>query len=132
MELVIQWRVPASLSIWLQRSGRAARDPNLTATAILLVPSSWYQKVKEYNKEYELTTKLSVGQLQFTKDNVETTVEAIGCDLPMCLWVLNPRCRRIIADILYNNPVREGSKGFWQYYWMTDSPTERVFIRGLL
>ncbi|KAJ7584483.1 P-loop containing nucleoside triphosphate hydrolase protein [Mycena floridula] len=42
IDLVVQWKLPASLSIWLQRAGRAARASNRQGLAVLLVESSAY------------------------------------------------------------------------------------------
>ncbi|KAN0078270.1 hypothetical protein V8E55_010327 [Tylopilus felleus] len=39
IELVVQFLVPASLSIWMQRAGRAGRSPTLQACGVLLVQS---------------------------------------------------------------------------------------------
>ncbi|KAF8833591.1 hypothetical protein BDN67DRAFT_916649, partial [Paxillus ammoniavirescens] len=47
IELVIEFMVPASLSIWMQRAGRVGRSPSLQACAILLVQPSVFQAKKE-------------------------------------------------------------------------------------
>lgn len=43
--LAVQFGVPMSLSVWLQRAGRAGRSPHVQARAILLVESSALQRV---------------------------------------------------------------------------------------
>lgn len=40
--MVVQWKLPGSLSTWVQRAGRAARDPGRTGLAVLLVERSAY------------------------------------------------------------------------------------------
>ncbi|KAJ6582551.1 P-loop containing nucleoside triphosphate hydrolase protein [Mycena vulgaris] len=47
IELVIQFGVPSSLSVWIQRAGRADRSPELHAHAILLVEKSMFQPRKK-------------------------------------------------------------------------------------
>ncbi|KAJ7774230.1 P-loop containing nucleoside triphosphate hydrolase protein [Mycena maculata] len=47
IELIIQFGVPSSLSVWVQRAGRAGRSPELHARAILLVEKSMFQHRKK-------------------------------------------------------------------------------------
>ncbi|KAJ7114322.1 P-loop containing nucleoside triphosphate hydrolase protein [Mycena epipterygia] len=47
IELIIQFGVPSSLSVWTQRAGRAGRSPELHARAILLVEKSMFQRRKK-------------------------------------------------------------------------------------
>ncbi|KAJ7199390.1 P-loop containing nucleoside triphosphate hydrolase protein [Mycena pura] len=47
IELIIQFGVPSSLSVWTQRAGRAGRCPELQARAILLVERSMFQRRKK-------------------------------------------------------------------------------------
>ncbi|KAJ6602109.1 P-loop containing nucleoside triphosphate hydrolase protein [Mycena sp. CBHHK59/15] len=47
IELVIQFGVPPSLSVWTQRAGRAGRSPELHARAILLVEKSMFKRQKK-------------------------------------------------------------------------------------
>ncbi|CAA7271578.1 unnamed protein product [Cyclocybe aegerita] len=46
IEQVIQFGVPSSLSVWMQRAGRAGRDPSINACAILLVEKSMFEQQK--------------------------------------------------------------------------------------
>ncbi|KAJ7260767.1 P-loop containing nucleoside triphosphate hydrolase protein [Mycena rebaudengoi] len=46
IELIIQFGVPSSLSVWIQRAGRAGRSPHIRARAIMLVEVSMFQRVK--------------------------------------------------------------------------------------
>ncbi|KAJ7830174.1 hypothetical protein B0H14DRAFT_2247004, partial [Mycena olivaceomarginata] len=45
VEQVVQFMVPGSLSIWMQRAGRAGRNILIAARAILLVQPSVFQEV---------------------------------------------------------------------------------------
>ncbi|KAJ7149091.1 P-loop containing nucleoside triphosphate hydrolase protein [Mycena filopes] len=47
IELIIQFGVPSSLPVWIQRAGRAGRSPELQARAILLVERSMFQRRKK-------------------------------------------------------------------------------------
>ena len=49
IEQVVQFLVPSSLSIWMQRAGRAGRSPSVQARAILLVQPTVFQVVKPRN-----------------------------------------------------------------------------------
>ncbi|KAJ6526206.1 P-loop containing nucleoside triphosphate hydrolase protein [Mycena sp. CBHHK59/15] len=51
IELVIQFGVPSSLSVWTQRAGRAGRSPELQARAILLVERSMFQRRKKRKRK---------------------------------------------------------------------------------
>jgi len=46
IEQVIQFGVPSSLLVWIQRAGRAGRSPNINAQAILMVEKSMFQRKK--------------------------------------------------------------------------------------
>lgn len=66
--LVVQYRVPKELSTWIQRAGRAARDPTLSATAVLIAEPSYFDEEKEQaaQRAAERIAKKrpAVGQLQ--------------------------------------------------------------------
>jgi len=47
LTLVVQYRVPKELSTFIQRAGRAAHNPNLQATAVLLAEPSYFDDEKE-------------------------------------------------------------------------------------
>jgi superfamily II DNA/RNA helicase len=47
VQLVVQYQLPASLSIPWQRFGRGARDPNLCATGVVLVESKHFNDEKD-------------------------------------------------------------------------------------
>lgn len=80
--------VPDSLSIWMQRAGRAGRRPDLKACAILLVqPTVFQEKGKKNRQEGDAVT--------YVKEIEEG----------LRLWVTTPdRCRRDIADAYFDNP----------------------------
>ena len=66
--LVVQYRVPRELSTWIQRAGRAARNPNLQATAILIAEPSYFddekEKVAQKTAERNSRKRRADGELQ--------------------------------------------------------------------
>lgn len=92
----MQFMVPASLSIWLQRAGRAGRTKGSQAHAYLLVQPTVFQ---EKNK-----TKREEGdEIEYMKE-VEKNLRR---------WIQTCDCRRDVADEHFNNPVnREGQSLF--------------------
>ncbi|TFY77268.1 hypothetical protein EWM64_g6747 [Hericium alpestre] len=52
IDLVVQWKLPAKLSSFIQRAGRAARDPSWQGLAVLLVePAAYSVLITTRNKE---------------------------------------------------------------------------------
>ena len=63
----MQYRVLKELSTWIQRAGRAARNPKLSAKAVLIAEPSYFDDEKEVasQKAAERAQKhLAEGQLQ--------------------------------------------------------------------
>ncbi|KAG9310613.1 P-loop containing nucleoside triphosphate hydrolase protein [Chiua virens] len=94
--LVVQFGVPPSLTVWLQRAGRAGRSSHVQARAILLVESSALQRVGanvveivdgENNDEEE-------GSIAY-REKVEPALRE---------WVETEDCRRDVADKFFDNP----------------------------
>ncbi|KAK6969037.1 P-loop containing nucleoside triphosphate hydrolase protein [Favolaschia claudopus] len=86
VEQVVQFMVPTSLSIWMQRAGRAGRNFLVAARAILLVQPSVFKEVKA--KDSAPTENVT-----FQK-SVETALRA---------WIETEGCRRDIADEYFDN-----------------------------
>lgn len=85
--------VPKSLSIWLQRAGRAARAMGAQGRAYLLVqPSVFQEKNKSQRKEDD--------EVEFVK-----TVEEY-----LRKWIETKDCRRDVQDDCFNNPPGRKSK----------------------
>ena len=118
IEQVIQFGVPSSLSVWIQRAGRAGRSPNINARAILLVEKSmfqWRKKRKKRGQEGDDSDESGSG----IDDEESEEEEEVGADSDkmeygkkvepdLRLWVECESCRRDIADEYFNNPVRKG------------------------
>ncbi|KAJ3964339.1 P-loop containing nucleoside triphosphate hydrolase protein [Lentinula raphanica] len=89
---VVQFMVPKSLAIWLQRAGRAARSPAICGEAFLLVQPTVFQEKK--SKEAE------DGDSVVFKKDVEPGLR---------LWIESAGCRRDIAAEYFNdNATRLG------------------------
>ncbi|KAJ7512821.1 P-loop containing nucleoside triphosphate hydrolase protein, partial [Mycena galericulata] len=138
IELVIQFGVPASLSIWTQRAGRAGRSPDLQARAILLVEKSMFQrkkKRKKKGKNGEATAYPdssdsgsssgsddegdaggpSSSDGGYAKDSQKEPndgkVWAKNVDPVMREYITTKLCRRDMADRYFNNPPRRPPTG---------------------
>ncbi|KAJ7034223.1 P-loop containing nucleoside triphosphate hydrolase protein [Mycena alexandri] len=90
VEQVIQFLVPGSLSIWMQRAGRAGRNFSITARAILLVQPSVFHKVKP--KKDAPPPK---------EDDAVTFQKAVEEGLRQ--WIETEECRREVVDEYFNN-----------------------------
>lgn len=106
IEQVVQFLVPSSLSVWMQRAGRAGRNPNLNARAILLVQPTVFQVVKPKNSDAPSPQDGSaVGEVKYRKD-VEEGLRG---------WVEGLECRREMFAIFFNDGVpRKGEFGSGQ------------------
>ncbi|KAH9918157.1 P-loop containing nucleoside triphosphate hydrolase protein [Fomitopsis serialis] len=102
IERVVQFGVPSSLTVWIQRAGRS---PDIQAVAILLVEKSAFQQVatkKRKKKAHETTANAVVSQPEKTyKMNVENALR---------VWLETPNCRRVITDEYFNNPPRDSTE----------------------
>jgi superfamily II DNA helicase RecQ len=81
--------VPGSLSIWMQRAGRAGRNFLIAARAILLVQPSVFQEVA-------------------AKKGVDVTDEVLfkkAVEAGLREWIETEDCRRNIVDEYFDNGV---------------------------
>ncbi|KAJ7579545.1 P-loop containing nucleoside triphosphate hydrolase protein [Mycena floridula] len=77
IEVVIQFGVPTSLTVFLQRIGRAGRLASLRTRAILLVQESMFKRRKK-KKPQKKTQKLAA--VPFTISKFALVVESLGKD----------------------------------------------------
>ncbi|KAJ3816152.1 hypothetical protein F5880DRAFT_1645225, partial [Lentinula raphanica] len=85
---VVQFMVPKSLAVWLQRAGRAARSTSIQGQAFLLVQPSVFQEKK--SKE-----SVDADSVVFRKD-----VEA-----GLRLWIETSGCRREVSAEYFHDGV---------------------------
>ena len=121
---VIQFGVPESLSVWIQRAGRAGRSTNVKAHAILLYEAS---AIKTCNRKQAKTGKRHTTKSQqptanaspgaenpFDDDtatadialNGEGVVYKRNVEPSMRKWIETTDCRQIVTDDLFDNPPR--------------------------
>lgn len=81
--------VPASLSIWKQRAGRAGRTPTIQARAILLVQPTVFQEKAEKDAE-----DVAEGDPPKYKKDIEDGLRA---------WIETKGCRRDVADEYFDS-----------------------------
>ncbi|KAI0350066.1 P-loop containing nucleoside triphosphate hydrolase protein [Trametes cingulata] len=99
---VVQFMAPESLSVWMQRAGRAGRRPDLQARAVLLIqPSVFQEKGKQSRQEGEAVV--------YVKEIEEG----------LRLWVEAPPevCRRDVADEYFDNPPGERKRTYNAVLW---------------
>ncbi|KAI0350269.1 P-loop containing nucleoside triphosphate hydrolase protein [Trametes cingulata] len=104
IERVIQFGAPSSLSVWMQRAGRAGRSKEIAATAILLVEKSVFQKIRRRSKKrrrYDIEPTSTVPAEQ------SVLVYRKKVDPSMRMWLEGPGCRRDITDKYFSNPARQ-------------------------
>ncbi|KAJ7320972.1 P-loop containing nucleoside triphosphate hydrolase protein [Mycena albidolilacea] len=99
VEQVVQFMVPSSFSIWMQRAGRAGRNTLIAARAILLVQPSVFQEVAP-KKGTEPTDDVNF------KKAVETGLRE---------WIETEECRRDVVDEYFDNGTPRKGFFFLQY-----------------
>ncbi|KAF9231154.1 hypothetical protein BU15DRAFT_56515, partial [Melanogaster broomeanus] len=97
IELVIQFMVPASLSIWMQRAGRAGRSPSLQARAVLLVQPSVFQAKKEKRHSEEMEAARDPDKFEAPVTYVKAVEDGLRN------WLEAKSCRRDVADKYFNS-----------------------------
>ncbi|KAJ7229254.1 P-loop containing nucleoside triphosphate hydrolase protein [Mycena rebaudengoi] len=84
VEQIVQFMVPNSFSIWMQRAGRAGRNIIITARAILLVQPSVFQEMKLQKEGDDITFRKAV-------------------DEGLRTWIETQDCRREVSDEYFNS-----------------------------
>ncbi|KAJ7812305.1 hypothetical protein B0H14DRAFT_2857217, partial [Mycena olivaceomarginata] len=137
VELVIQFGVPPSLPVWIQRYGRAGRHFDIQARAVMLVEKSMFQRKKPRKggtapapAEPELGAHSDSDSSSDESDadvaagkSVTKKADAASVDLndgrvwgknvdPVLQeYISTALCRRDIADKHFNNPPRRAPTG---------------------
>jgi superfamily II DNA helicase RecQ len=133
--LVVQYRVPRELSTWIQRAGRAARNPDLSATAVLIAEPTFFDEEREAAAQRaadrNAKKRQAEGQLQLsssrrpgssatnaqsraeiTEQSDPGSFEELRCEKAMDNFINAGRqaekCRREVVNIHFgNNGLRE-------------------------
>lgn len=109
---VIQFGIPSSLCVWIQRAGRAGRSPDINAHAILLVEKSMFQWRKKRKKKAPDDSDDSEDSGDSGEDDSEDEIGGDSdkmewgkkVDPDLRKWIETDECRRDIADEYFNNP----------------------------
>ncbi|KAF8153870.1 P-loop containing nucleoside triphosphate hydrolase protein [Crassisporium funariophilum] len=90
---VVQFMVPKSMSIWMQRAGRGGRSRLIAARAILLVQPSVFQEVKSLTAKPKAASARSVDIEESNTTNYRKAVEE-----GLREWIETEDCRRNVSD----------------------------------
>ena len=109
---VIQFGIPSSLSVWIQRAGRAGRSPDINAHAILLVEKSMFQWQKKRRRKGPEDADESRDSDDSEEDESQDEISGDGdkmewgkkVELELRKWIETDACRRDVADEYFNNP----------------------------
>ena len=118
IEQVIQFGVPSSLSIWVQRAGRAGRSASLNARALLFVEKSMFESQKRKRRkadtsipDFEIDEEAPESDLDDHEDDHDDEVEYKKKVEPALReWIETQGCRRDVADKYFNNPPNRRRK----------------------
>ncbi|TDL17181.1 P-loop containing nucleoside triphosphate hydrolase protein [Rickenella mellea] len=127
VELVVQFKVPASLSIWIQRAGRAARSPHIKGRAMLFVEKSVFEIIRprsknppsgddppeeveplrdreDDNENDDAVSKNATEQVPVGRDGTWRYRKTVEAGLRAYIETMD--CRRIVSDQYFDNPER--------------------------
>ena len=96
MVRVVQFTVPKTLDIWMQRGGRAGRDRSIRAEAILLVQPSIFQ---------EISNKKGNTSLGDSSEATESPQYQKEINDGLRQWIEAVICRRDVVDEYYDSGV---------------------------
>ena len=97
-----QLGAPKSLTVWLQRAGRAGRSPTIQARAVLLIEVSALKEIRKKACEENL------GSEDEGEEDIETKTYRKRIETHLRLYVETMKCRRDVADKLFDNPPGRG------------------------
>ena len=107
IEQVFQFGVPPSLSVWMQRAGRAGRCGSLNARALLFVEKSMFESQRKKRRKTDMA---ETADLEFDEDEDESDLEDRENDLDdgreckkkveltLHEWIETDGCRQDVAD----------------------------------
>jgi superfamily II DNA helicase RecQ len=93
VEQVVQFMVPKSLSIWIQRAGRGGRNRLIAARAILLVQPSVFQEVRASSAKSKKASGESV-----IVEGSENVIYRKSVEDGLRDWIETEDCRRDVTD----------------------------------
>ncbi|KAI0763973.1 P-loop containing nucleoside triphosphate hydrolase protein [Trametes elegans] len=112
VDLVVQWRLPSTLSNFIQRAGRAARDPSRSGIAVLLVERSAFsppghKAARNPQPSHHSTIHHTPASTQAARADSSTTISITG----ELLDASKPRTkhRRILQEYAEAHGSKRGS-----------------------
>ncbi|KAF7355950.1 Bloom syndrome [Mycena venus] len=126
IEFIIQFGVPSSLAVWIQRAGRAGRSYHIRARAILLVEKSMFQRRKRRKKgggkeksapfldpdsDSDGSSDSDGGEAAHAEPVVDGMEWGKNVDPVMREYISTTLCRRDMTDRYFNNPLRREPTG---------------------
>jgi superfamily II DNA helicase RecQ len=143
---VVQFMVASSLSVLIQRFGRAGRSGQ-PAVALLLAEPSVFQVKKKNQEKNTITRTVPAESEEYIKEepiddsnDLELPLDAVGLDsadvvtqyrkkteIGMQDWCLTLGCRGDVSDKYFNNPSRSKSMSDAVTCW---TPLKPCFIRS--
>ncbi|KAI0369783.1 P-loop containing nucleoside triphosphate hydrolase protein, partial [Pilatotrama ljubarskyi] len=102
---VVQFGAPSSLTVWVQRAGRAGRSPELQAEAILLVEQSVFRRQKPRESKAKKGGETKTTQSEDSGKGYKKRIETHLRDL-----VEATDCRRKVCDEYFDNPPPQADK----------------------
>jgi superfamily II DNA helicase RecQ len=125
IDFVIQFMVALSLSILIQRFGRAGRSGQ-PAVAILLTEPSVFQVKKKNNVTRTVAeSENNIKEEPIDDNDIELSLDTLGLDdadiameyrkkteVGMRDWCLALGCRWYVSDKYFNNPARPNGASF--------------------
>ncbi|THH29666.1 hypothetical protein EUX98_g4513 [Antrodiella citrinella] len=115
IERIIQFGAPRSLTIWIQRAGRAGRLPHIHAVAYMLVEKSMFI-VQQMRKNQDAPKKPAAPRdvekdpdKDISEDDLEEgQMYKLKADNELRQWLkVRATCRRKYLDEFFNNPPRK-------------------------
>ena len=129
VDVVVQWKLPSSVSTFVQRAGRAGRDPKRIGLAVLLVERSVYEAdltrldeaLSENKKKrirqsstyakapqgYAIRHGVLRGSFDGLNDEIQTKEEALldtkSLDEGLYTLAQTGLCRRKVLTLIYSN-----------------------------
>jgi len=110
--LVIQFGIPSSLEVWTQQAGRAGRQPDLQARAVLMAEQSMFQRRKPAKKKKRRGHHPGDEEQRSSSSSDESSSEGErqrmewgkAVDPHLREWIETDSCRCDITDKYFGNP----------------------------
>ena len=107
---MVQFSVPKSLDIWLQRGGRAGRDKSVHAEAILMVQPSVFQEVSRKKSDGDMAPEEEKNNPKDDETTTDTPQYQKEIHDGLRMWIEAISCRHDVVDAYYDSGVSRSGK----------------------